>query len=287
MNRYKGIACIIFSAFCFALLNVCVRLAGDVPSIQKSFFRNLIAFIIAALILWFQKAPLRCQPGNLKFLLLRSAFGTVGILANFYAVDHLALADASMLNKLSPFFATLFSIWILKEKATIAQLLGVVGAFAGALFILKPSFANANLFASMIGFIGGLSAGMAYTMVRLLGERNEQTPLIICFFSAFSCLIVLPTTLLNFHPMTLQQTVTLLLAGIAAAGGQFGITAAYCYAPAREISVYDYSMILFAAIFGYFIFDQIPDIYSVIGYVIICGIAVWMFQYNKKHAPAA
>ncbi|MCD8225479.1 MAG: DMT family transporter [Clostridiales bacterium] len=286
MNRYKGIACIIFSAFCFALMNVCVRLAGDVPSIQKSFFRNLIAFIIAAFILWLQKAPLRCQPGNLKFLLLRSAFGTVGILANFYAVDHLALADASMLNKLSPFFALLFSIWILKERATIAQLLGVAGAFVGALFILKPSFANANLFPAMIGFIGGLSAGMAYTMVRLLGERNEQTPLIICFFSAFSCLIVLPTTFLNFHPMTLQQTVTLLLAGTAAAGGQFGITAAYCYAPAREISVYDYSMILFAAIFGYFIFDQIPDIYSVIGYVIICGIAVWMFQYNKKHAPA-
>ena len=78
------------------------------------------------------------------------------------------------------------------------------------------------------------------------------------------------------------QLGSLLLAGVAAAGGQFSITAAYTNAPAKEISVYDYSQVIFAAILGFFFFAQIPDIYSVLGYIIICGISIIMFIYNGK-----
>jgi len=66
----------------------------------------------------------------------------------------------------------------------------------------------------------------------------------------------------------------LLMAGLSAAGGQFTITAAYSYAPAREISVYDYSQIIFAAIIGFFVFGQVPDLLSWIGYAVIIGMAV-------------
>ena len=72
----------------------------------------------------------------------------------------------------------------------------------------------------------------------------------------------------------------LLLAGLSAAGGQFTITAAYTHAPAGEVSVFDYTQIVFAAALGFIFFDQIPDFWSVIGYIIICGVAVWMFIYN-------
>ena len=74
----------------------------------------------------------------------------------------------------------------------------------------------------------------------------------------------------------------LLGAGLAAAGGQFGITAAYYHAPAKEISIYDYSQIIFSTILGYFLFGQVPDKYSVLGYVIILAMAAWMFFYNKR-----
>ena len=129
----KGILCIIFSAFCFAVMNVCVRAAGDLPSIEKSFFRNLVAAVVALAALLKNKTPMHCGEGNLKYLLLRSAFGTVGILCNFYAVDHLVLSDASMLNKMSPFFVIIFSFLILKEKLNLVQILAVVGAFSGSL----------------------------------------------------------------------------------------------------------------------------------------------------------
>ncbi len=67
-------------------------------------------------------------------MILRATFGTVGILCNFYAVDHLVLSDASMLNKMSPFFVIIFSFLLLKEKMTPAQALAVTGAFIGSLF---------------------------------------------------------------------------------------------------------------------------------------------------------
>ena len=82
--------------------------------------------------------------------------------------------------------------------------------------------------------------------------------------------------------MTLQQLILLLLAGASAAGGQFSITAAYAHAPAREISVYDYSQIIFSAILGFLIFGQVPDIYSWIGYVIIIFMAILMYLYNNR-----
>jgi len=64
--------------------------------------------------------------------------------------------------------------------------------------------------------------------------------------------------------------------------GQFGITKAYVCAPAKEISVYDYTQVLFAAVFGYFLFGQIPDMLSVIGYILICGAGIAMFFYNRR-----
>ena len=281
-KRYKGIICIIMSAFCFALMSFFVRMAGDLPPIQKSFFRNFVAAIFAGIILMKNGVPFHCKKENLGYMLGRSICGTIGILCNFYAVDHLVLADASMLNKMSPFFAVIFSYFLLKEKITVPQGLFVIGAFVGSLFVIKPTFSNMDLLPSLIGLCGGIGAGAAYTMVRKLGERGEKGPFIVFFFSTFSCVVTLPWLLFDYHPMSLAQIGILLFAGLSAAGGQFSITAAYCYAPSREISVYDYSQIIFSAGLGFFFFEQIPDLLSWIGYAVICLMAVAMFLYNNR-----
>ncbi|MBR2317823.1 MAG: DMT family transporter [Spirochaetales bacterium] len=282
-DKYLGIVYIIFSAFCFSVMNMCVQLAGDVPFIQKTFFRNFVAVICAVFVMVKQGISWKPQHnGNIPFLIIRSLCGTIGIFGNFYALGHLLLADASMLNKMSPFFAVVFSFIFLKDKMTIFQIAAVVVSFVGSLFIIKPTFENVALFPALAGLIGGMGAGAAYTTVRVLGKRGEKGPYIVFFFSAFSCLVVLPYLLFNFSPMTLFQFLVLIGAGIAAAGGQFSITAAYCYAPAREISIFDYTQIIFASILGFVLFGQIPDIWSAIGYVVICSAAVAMFFYNSK-----
>lgn len=281
-NRQKGMICIILSAFCFAWMNAFVRLAGDLPFIQKSFFRNLVALLFALAMLLREHGSLKPQKDTLPFLLIRAAAGTVGILCNFYAIDHLALSDASILNKMSPFFAILCSWIFLKEKLNWKQGLIVIGAFIGSLFVIKPSFANADLFPSLIGLLGGLGAGIAYTMVRRLGQIGANKAYIVFFFSAFSCVVTLPYLILSYMPMSWKQLLILILAGLAAAGGQFGVTSAYCYAPAKEISVYDYTQIIFAAGLGFLLFAQIPDWLSILGYCIIISMAAAMFIYNKN-----
>lgn len=282
-NKQKAIFYIICSAFFFALMNMFVRMSGDLPSIQKSFFRNLVAFFFALFVLIRSDSGFSFQKKNLPAFIGRALFGTLGIFCNFYAVDHLLLSDASILNKLSPFFAILGSYFILKEKITPIQASAVTIAFCGALLVVKPGFAVAGaLIPSVIGVVGGFCAGIAYTLVRLLGQRGERGPFIVFFFSGFSCLITLPFLIFDFHPMSGTQILILLLAGLSAAGGQFTITAAYTHAPAREVSVFDYTQIIFAAGLGFLFFSQIPDVWSIIGYCMISGVAVWMFIYNQR-----
>ena len=100
--------------------------------------------------------------------------------------------------------------------------------------------------------------------------------------SAFSCLFCLPFMIADYAPMTLWQLAMLLLAGLAAAGGQFTITAAYFYAPASEISIYDYTQIIFSTLWSLLIFSQVPDLLSIVGYIIICAAAAVNFILARR-----
>lgn len=281
-SRYQGIIFIIISAFFFALMNLFVRLAGDLPTMQKAFFRNLVAAFVALAMLLRHPAQFKTIKGNMPALLVRAAAGTLGVVLNFYAIDRLDIADASVLNKLSPFFAILFSFFLLKEKPSIAEWIAVAVAFAGSVFVVRPTF-SAEAIPAVCGLVGGMMAGLAYAFVRKASAGGAARNLIIFFFSAFSCVVLLPFMLWTYEPMETWQLLYLLLSGAAAAGGQIFITAAYSKAPAKEISVFDYSIVIFTALLGYFILDQIPDVFSFIGYaIIVCGaLIVWIYHLER------
>ena len=278
-NKSKGILFILGAAFFFALMNLFVKLGGDVPTMQKAFFRNVVAMVAATGAILHQKVNFSAVRGNIGGLLGRSIAGLVGVIFNFYAIDHLAISDASLLNKLSPFFAVIFSIFLLKEKASFRDWMYVIAAFGGALLVMKPSF-SMEAIPALVGAMGGMCAGLAYTFVRQLGKNGVEGSLIVFFFSAFSSLALLPNLLFNFTPMSVKETVFLCLAGIGAAGGQFCITAAYKAAPAKEISVFDYSQVIIAAVLGFIFLNQVPDLLSILGYVIIFTVAVLKWRHN-------
>lgn len=285
-NRRQGILYIIMAGFFFALMTFFVRLSGDLPTMEKAFFRNAVAAVIAFGTLVKSKEKFAFKKENIPDLFMRSLCGTLGLICNFYAIDKLNIADANILNKLSPFFAILMSYFILKEKANKIEWLSVIVAFTGALFVVKPSF-NMQFVYAMIGVCGGLGAGIAYTFVRKLGKKGERGPVIVLCFSVFSCVVTMPFLMFQFQPMSLSQFVFLVLAGVSAAGGQFSITKAYTKAPARDISVFDYTQVLFAALLGFLFLDQIPDMLSLIGYVIIIGSAVFKWAYIRKQTQNA
>ena len=285
-SKVKGILYVIVAAFGFSVMSLFVKLAGDLPSFQKAFFRNLIALILMTVLLLRHKDGFLPARRSLPALCGRCVFGTLGLLCNFYALGRLSLPDANMLNKLSPFFSLLFSALLLGEKPTRLQLLGVTAAFCGSVLIIKPGFDSPTLLPAFAGVLGGLGAGLAYTFVRRLGLLRENSRRIVFWFSAFSCLLCLPFLVADYRPMQPRQTVYLLLAGTFACIGQLGITRAYLCAPAREISVYDYTQVFFAALLGFWVFGELPDVWSVLGYLMICGAGIFMFVcQNRRPAP--
>ncbi|MBR1861280.1 MAG: DMT family transporter [Lachnospiraceae bacterium] len=280
-DHIKGMLCILAAAFGFSLMTFFVRLSGNVPTMQKAFFRNAVAAVISFFMLLTSREKFHIKKSSFGDIFFRCLFGTSGLIANFYAIDRLSIADANMLNKLSPFFAILLSIPILKEVPKKVDVIATVIAFIGALFIIRPTAGFAAI-PALIGLYGGFGAGTAYVFVRRLGRKGERTPVIVFCFSMFSCIVTAPFMIFDFHPMELWQIGCLILAGVFASLGQFGITSAYKFAPAKEISVFDYTQVIFAAIWGMLFFDELPVVLSIIGYVLIIGVAFVRWRINLK-----
>ena len=272
-DQLKGITCIIIAGIGFSLMTFFVKLAGELPTMQKAFFRNAFALVIAVATLLIKRERFVIKKEFGTDILFRCLFGTTGLIANFYAIDRLALADANMLNKLSPFFAILLSVPLLKEKPSKLDITATVIAFLGALFIIRPTPENMELVPALIGLYGGFGAGAAYVFVRRATGKGAATPVIVICFSLFSCLLTLPFMLADYVHMLPKQLIILIAAGMSAAVGQFAITTAYKYAPAKKLSVFDYLQVIFAALWGILFLNEYPTAMSIIGYVIIIGVA--------------
>ena len=288
MNNYNkriGILYILGAAFGFAMMGLFVRLAGELPTFEKVFSRNFVAAAVAFVMLI--KNGYRWQNIGRKnwiLLLLRSSCGFVGVICNFYAIDHMNIADASILNKLSPFFAILLSFIILQEKPVIMDILTTVVAFIGAIFVVKPS-ADFAFLVAMVGVLGGFMAVVAYALVRKMTGGGVTGMFIVFFFSAFSSICCIPLMAINFITPSPTQFAMLVGSGFSAMIGQICITKAYTYAPAKEISVYDYTQVIYSALLGFIFVGQIPDVLSLLGYIIIISMAVVKWVYNNKKVP--
>lgn len=287
-NIPLAIGLMLLSGLGFALMNLFIRLAGDLPSMQKTFFRNAVVFFVDLVFVWRNhRGKLRIRTKSEGFwLVLRSIFGLLGMLANFYAVDHIPIANASVLNKLSPFFTIIFAALFLKERVSRVQIISIIIAFTGVVILSRPdAAAMTELFPTLIGVLGGVAAGAAYTSIRHLTRQGTDGSVIVLFFSAFSCLALLPPLVLNYQPMTPWQWLCMLILGIGAMIGQYGITFAYKFAPPARISIFDYFNIIITLFLGMFVLDQYPTLYTLIGAALVFAAFFLMFLNNRKRVP--
>src|SRR5690625_3192328 len=249
------------------MMSVFVKLSGDVNSIQKTFIRNGVSMIIAACFVMYYKERFIGKKENQKYLFLRSFLGLIGVILSFYAIDHLVLSDADMLNKMSPFITIIFAAIFLKEYVKRYQIVSIIIAFVGSLFIIKPAL-DLDIIPYGAGIFSAVFACAAYTVLRVLGNK-EQFYTVVFYFSAFSTVVLLPYVIFFYDPMTMQQFIYLLLAGLFATVGQFGLTVAYKYAPPKEISIFTYATIVYAGMISIIMFNEYPNLWSVVGYLII------------------
>ncbi len=275
-KRY-AVVMMIFSAFSFSLMAFFVKLSGDLPAIQKSIFRSALIMIVAGAVFFKGKKSFRniaCK----RILLIRVVAGTLGIVLNFYAYSHLVLSDADVILRMNSIFVIIFSWLFLKESAERYQIVAIVVAFVGVLFIARPSFSSAFI-PYLVSLCGCIFAAIAYTSLRAMSGKVD--PLTIVFaFSAFTTLLLLPFVVLNYQPMTPMQLVYLLLAGVFAGFGQYSITLAYKYAPAGEVSIYNYYGVIFAAVLSVVFLKQYPQPLSYVGYFLIFASSYMLYRKN-------
>lgn len=279
-NKPKAITLMLVSALAFSIMGAMVKLSGDIPLFEKVFYRNLISLGMAYIMIKNNKASFFGKKENQIYLLSRSLLGLIGVILSFYALNNLVLSDASMLNKISPFFVTLFAAVFLKEKLSKIQIPVLIIVFTGALFIIKPQF-NFSVLPSLSGFISAMCAGAAYTLIRFLRER-EEAPTIVFYFSFVSIVVMFPLMMMNYQKPTIIQFIYLIGVGVFAGIGQFTLTSAYRYAPAAEVSIYDYTSIVFSAIIGFIVWSELPDYLSIIGTLLIITSAIFTYFYNRK-----
>ncbi|MBO1203246.1 DMT family transporter [Staphylococcus simiae] len=282
--KVKGIIAILISAIGFSFMSVFFRLAGDLPVFQKSLARNLVAMFIPLYFIYKYKQPMFGKLSSQPLLITRSTLGLIGVLLNIFAIDHMVLSDADSLMKLNPFWTILLSLIFLHEKVRKYQITAMLIAIIGMLLIVKPEFSS-SMIPSLIGLLSGIFAASAYTCVRALSSR-EGPYTIVFYFSLFSVVVLIPFTFFTYVPMSNLQLWYLLGAGLSAAVGQIGITLAYSFAAAKDISIFTYASIIFTSLFGFILFGESPDLYATLGYVVIIGASYYMFDKARREAKS-
>lgn len=279
-GQHRAILFMLVSAAAFAAMGAFVKAAADVPVVEKVVGRNLVSLVIAAAVVWRARKPFLGRRGHRKLLLLRALLGVAGVTCYFYAIDHLILADAAMLTKLSPFFVAVFALAFLGEKPPRTVILAMVIAFAGGLLVIKPRF-DLSILPALVGLSSSVFAGAAYTVLRSL--RSREAPETIVFtFSLVTVVVLAPFIAGRLYVPNLREAMLLLGVGVGAAIGQFGLTLAYRYAPAAGVSIYSYATIVFSALLGLAIWGEVPDVLSLVGGLLILAGGTLAFVAERR-----
>jgi len=266
-----GILMMIFASIGFALVGAMIKFIGNIPLMEMIFFRNLPSILILPLILKSKNISLR--GGNKPLLLFRCFFGFLSVVGYFYTFKTMTMTDAMTIRQLSPFFIVMFAIIFLKEKISLRRIPIFLLVFLGGLLVIKPGI-RLEIFPAIVGILAAIFSAGAHVSLRSL--RLTDHPLVIVnYFSFVSGLLALVILIWqnNFVIPDFISLMSLVLLGLIALGAQIALTKAYQMAPASMVSLYTYSQIIFATIFGMFFFRELPDLFSIFGasLIIISG----------------
>jgi drug/metabolite transporter (DMT)-like permease len=283
-GRYNWVVFALLSAAGFATMAACVRIASlELPESEVVFFRNFIGLLLLVPLAVREKLSLHTKRIGLH--LFRASLGLTAMYLYFYAISHLPLADAVLLNYTSPLFVSLFAVIWLKEKLTRNRKLSSILGRAGVFCIFHPSSASASL-AGLLGLFSGLSAGLALTSVKKLSD-SEPGLRIVLLFAFFSSILSAVPMLFDFILPTGKLWLWLIAVGALGNLGQLSLARAYKLAPASQVSPLGYSGLLFAGLIGFYLWHEAPAQWTAGGtiLIVIAGILVVRERIEPMPAP--
>jgi len=265
-----GIRYMILSAFAFSIMALFVKLVGDygIPVLETVAARSVVSLVISYVGLRREGVALL---GTRKGLLAaRGLTGFVALICVFYAVTHLPLAEAMVLQYLHPMFTALLALFFLKEQLRMGTVVCIFLSFLGVLVIVQPDFlfvsttVNFDAVTVMIAIAGAFGSAVAYTLVRALG-KTEHPLVIIMYFPMIS----LPASLvLLWGDFVMPEGIVwfyLLAIGLATQVGQIGLTKSMRTESAGRATSFGYLQVVFAMVLGILFYQEYPSLDTLMG----------------------
>ena len=258
------------SSLLFALAGAAVKVASaSVPNTMVVFLRSLfgLLFLLPFLVPGGVAALVTPYP---RQQVTRALAGLVAMYCFFYAIAHLPLAEAMMLNYASPLFIPFIAGAWLGEPITRRTGWAVATGFVGIGLILKPGVGFFSP-AAVVGVASGVMTATAMVSIRGLA-RFEPTTRIVFYFGAVCSSASLVPALIDWQTPSPSAWGLLGLVGALTTSGQLLLTRAYSLAPAARIGPFTYSTVVFAAILGWALWGEVPDLLS-LGGAMLVGLA--------------
>ncbi|EPN7231589.1 DMT family transporter [Vibrio vulnificus] len=282
-----GVRYMILSALGFALMSASVKYVSvhGIPLFEIVAARALVSLIISYLDV--KRKGISVWGNNKRWLFARGAVGTLALMCVYYAVTALPLAEATILQYVHPVFTALLAVLFLKERVQPATLTCITLCLLGVFTMVYPSFDASGvgelpMLSVGIALLGAFGSSIAYVIVRKL-SRTEDSSVIIFYFP----LVALPVSAMligdDFVVPDITLTLILILVGIFTQVGQFGLTKAMQTQTAGNASAYSYVQIVFSALLGVVLFNEVPSIWTLLGgSLIVTGALINVFGPKSK-----
>ncbi|MGI9346885.1 MAG: DMT family transporter [Gammaproteobacteria bacterium] len=276
---------IIFAAFLFSAMGVCVKFASaHFNVLELVFYRSVLgcAFTLVVARAWRRTLLTR----NFRLHLWRGISGFFALLLFFFSLSRLHISTAMALLQTSPLFLALLTFVFLREKMTPPLLAALAVSFIGMLFILRPGLTTDDLLVGTAALGAGAASGLAYFNIRRLGLVNEGGIRTVFYFTGISA--ILATLLIigygTLSPITVAGAGWLVTIGLTATVGQLALTRGLHYGHTFVASSLMYTSIIFAGLADFLLWNEMPDNLSWLGIALISAGGIGALHANRRHS---
>jgi len=277
-----GLFYMLISVTFFSLMDVLVKVTGEYALGEILFFRSLFGLIPIFFLIPKNRLKNFYKTQKISLHFYRSLFGTIAMAAIFIALRNLELAETVAMTFAGPIFVTLFSIFFLSEKVRLTRWSAVVIGFIGVIFISRPGFETANIF-YIFPIIFCLGFAAVCILIRKLTLYGESVWLIAFYFTLVSGLAGLAT--LPFGGWLIPTKIDfilLALIGIFGSVANLLLTQSYKLAEVSLTTPLKYLALIYAIAFGFFIFQEIPSFYTILGAGLIVVSSLIIFTRERQ-----
>ena len=268
-GNFRGIIWLSLGAFLFAVVDVFVKsLGGRFDPLQISFFRYGLGLVfLAPVFLSLRVSGLRTN--RMPLHLLRMSLAFMAQLGIFVTVMHMPLADATAFMFSKPLFTTLIAVIVLAEGVTRQRWLATVIGFLGVLILVRPGAGSVDPYA-FIAIGSALTFATANVLIRKLSTTEPTRRILFYYHIGGTILFSVPAAWVWTNPIGIEWLKLVGIAGFTTLG-MFCFLRAFTVGEANAVGPAENLRLIYAALFGYFIFAEIPSIWTAVGAAVIVG----------------